>query len=89
MTYTLDFAKAVKGADCVIVCTPVGACENVAKKIASSLTKGAIVTDVGSVKDSVVKQMKPHLPSKVHFIPGHPIAGTEYSGPDAGFTIAV
>ncbi len=83
--YHLDAAEAVKDADLVIVCTPVGACEAVAKTIAPALKKGAIVTDVGSVKASVIKQMKPHLPDTVHFVPGHPIAGTEYSGPDSGF----
>ncbi|MDJ0613655.1 MAG: prephenate/arogenate dehydrogenase family protein [Rhizobiaceae bacterium] len=83
--YHLDAAEAVRGADLVIVCTPVGAFESVAKTIASSLSDGAIVTDVGSVKGSIIKQMQPHLPDNVHFIPGHPVAGTEYSGPDAGF----
>ena len=83
--YMLDVAKAVKGADCVIVCTPVGVCEAIARKIAPNLKAGAIVSDVGSVKGSVIAQMQPHLPKHVHFIPAHPIAGTEYSGPDAGF----
>ena len=83
--YTLDAGKAVKDADLVIVCTPVGACEQVAKTIAPYLKAGAIVTDVGSVKASVVAQMKPYLPDDIHLVPGHPIAGTEYSGPDAGF----
>ena len=69
----------------MIVCTPVGACEAVAKAIAPALSAGAIVTDVGSVKSSIVRQMQPHLPDNVHFVPGHPIAGTEESGPDAGF----
>ncbi|WP_181701356.1 prephenate/arogenate dehydrogenase family protein [Chthonobacter albigriseus] len=76
---------AVEDADLVILCVPVGACEDVAKLIARDLKPGAIVTDVGSVKGSVVRQMRPHLPGHVHFIPGHPVAGTEYSGPDAGF----
>jgi cyclohexadieny/prephenate dehydrogenase len=83
--YSLDVGEAVNDADLVIVCTPVGACEAVAKTIAPHLKQGAIITDVGSVKKSVVEQMQPHLPSNVHLVPGHPIAGTEYSGPDSGF----
>ncbi|SNY90799.1 cyclohexadieny/prephenate dehydrogenase [Cohaesibacter sp. ES.047] len=84
-SYHMDQVEAVKDADLVIVCTPVGACEAVAKTIAPSLAEGAIVTDVGSVKASIIRQMQPHLPDYVHFVPSHPIAGTEYSGPDAGF----
>lgn len=83
--YTVDAADAVKDADCVILCVPVGAMSAVAKQIAPALKKGAILTDVGSVKRSVIDQVVPHVPDGVHFIPGHPIAGTEYSGPDAGF----
>jgi cyclohexadieny/prephenate dehydrogenase len=78
-----DPAEAVKSADCVILCLPVGASGDVAKAIAPSLKPGAIVSDVGSVKSSVVAQMSPHLPKTVHFVPAHPVAGTEYSGPDA------
>ena len=78
-------AAAVAGADLVIVCVPVGACGTVAKEIGPHLSAGAIVSDVGSVKGSVVRDMAPHLPKTVHFIPAHPVAGTEYSGPDAGF----
>jgi len=78
-------AAAVAGADLVIVCVPVGACSAVAKEIGPHLSAGAIVSDVGSVKGSVVRDMAPHLPKTVHFIPAHPVAGTEYSGPDAGF----
>ena len=78
-------AAAVAGADLVIVCVPVGACGPVAKEIGPHLSAGAIVSDVGSVKGSVVRDMAPHLPKTVHFIPAHPVAGTEYSGPDAGF----
>lgn len=84
-SYHLDIADAVKDADFVIVCTPVGTCEAIAKAIAPHLSEGCIVTDVGSVKQSVIDQMQPHLPDHVHFVPGHPIAGTEKSGPDAGF----
>lgn len=78
-------AAAVEGADLVIACIPVGACGPVAEEIAPHLMPGAIVSDVGSVKGSVVKDMAPHLPPSVHFVPAHPVAGTEYSGPDAGF----
>jgi cyclohexadieny/prephenate dehydrogenase len=80
-----DLDQTVAGADCVIACVPVGASEAVAQGIAATLAEGAIVSDVGSVKGSVVKQMTPHLPAHVHFIPAHPVAGTEHSGPDAGF----
>ncbi|WP_425089366.1 prephenate/arogenate dehydrogenase family protein [Stappia sp.] len=83
--YCLDAGEAVADADLVILCVPVGASEAVAKWIAPALAPGAIVTDVGSTKASVIRQMAPHLPDHVHFIPGHPIAGTEESGPDAGF----
>jgi cyclohexadieny/prephenate dehydrogenase len=83
--YTPSSAEAVKDADLVIVSVPVGASESVAKDIAAHLKPGAIVTDVGSTKASVIAQMQPHMPSNVHFIPGHPLAGTEKSGPDAGF----
>ena len=76
---------AVEGADLVVVCIPVGACGAVAQEIGPHLSPGAIVSDVGSVKSGVVRDMRPHLPSHVHFVPAHPVAGTEYSGPDAGF----
>ena len=78
-------AAAVEGADLVIVCIPVGACGEVAKEIGPHLSAGAIVSDVGSVKGAIVRDMAPHLPKGVHFVPAHPVAGTEYSGPDAGF----
>ncbi len=83
--YQLDPAIAVKDADLVVVCTPVGACGQVARRIGPALKKGALVTDVGSVKCSVIRQMAGLIPDGVDFVPGHPIAGTEYSGPDAGF----
>jgi cyclohexadieny/prephenate dehydrogenase len=76
---------AVEGADLVIVCIPVGACGAVAQEIGPRLKPGAIVSDVGSVKASVLESMAPHLPKGVHFVPAHPVAGTENSGPDAGF----
>ncbi|WP_439923209.1 prephenate/arogenate dehydrogenase family protein [Nitrobacter sp. JJSN] len=78
-------AEAADGADLVILCIPVGACEAVAQEIASHLKPGAIVSDVGSVKGAVVREMAPHLPAGVHFVPAHPVAGTEHSGPDSGF----
>ena len=78
-------AAAVKDADLVIVCIPVGASEEVAQEIGPHLKAGAIVSDVGSVKGAVLRAMAPHLPKNVHFIPAHPVAGTEHSGPDAGF----
>jgi cyclohexadieny/prephenate dehydrogenase len=83
--YTTDAAEAVRDADLVIVSVPVGASGAVAAEIAPGLKPGAIVTDVGSTKASVIAQMLPHMPANVHFIPGHPLAGTEKSGPDAGF----
>jgi cyclohexadieny/prephenate dehydrogenase len=82
---TEDLTAAVKDSDCVILCVPVGACGDVAATIAANLKQGAIVSDVGSVKGAVVAAMQPHLPPYVHFIPAHPIAGTEHSGPDSGF----
>ena len=78
-------AAAVEGADLVIVCIPVGACADVAKEIAPHLAAGATVSDVGSVKGMIVREMGAHLPNNVHFVPAHPVAGTEFSGPDAGF----
>jgi cyclohexadieny/prephenate dehydrogenase len=83
--YTMDAAEAVKGADLVIVCTPVGAYEGVTQAIAGALMPGAIVSDVGSVKQFAVATMAPLLPKDVNFVPAHPIAGTEHSGPAAGF----
>jgi cyclohexadieny/prephenate dehydrogenase len=80
-----DPAEAVKGADLIILCTPVGTYGAIAEAIAPALADGAIVTDVGSVKGSVVSAIGPHLRQGVHFIPGHPIAGTEHSGPESGF----
>src|SRR4029078_4978190 len=78
-------AAAVEGADLVIVCIPVGASGEVAKEIGRHLMKGATVSDVGSVKGAIVRDMAPHLPAHVHFVPAHPVAGTEHSGPDSGF----
>ena len=78
-------AEAVKDADLVILCIPVGACGPVAQEIAAHLKPGTIVSDVGSVKGAVVRDMAPFLPDNVHFIPAHPVSGTEHSGPDSGF----
>jgi cyclohexadieny/prephenate dehydrogenase len=78
-------AEAVRDADLVILCIPVGACGPVAQEIAAHLKPGAIVSDVGSVKGAVVRDMAPHLPASAHFVPAHPVAGTEHSGPDSGF----
>ena len=78
-------ARAVQDADLVVIAIPIGAMGAVAKEIAPHLKPGATVTDVGSVKRAVVDAVAPHMPSSVHFIPGHPLAGTEHSGPEAGF----
>ena len=78
-------AAAVANADCVIICTPLGALSALTQDIAPALKPGAILTDVGSVKDKAAKDMAAHCPDGVHLIPGHPIAGTEKSGPEAGF----
>ncbi|MDE2386023.1 MAG: prephenate/arogenate dehydrogenase family protein [Alphaproteobacteria bacterium] len=78
-------ADAVAGADLVILCAPVGACGALAAAVSVQLKPGAILSDVGSVKGAIVRDCGPHVPPGVHFIPGHPIAGTEQSGPRAGF----
>ena len=78
-------ADAAKNADLVIMCVPVGVCGEIAKEISSALKSGAILTDVGSVKAAIVRDVSPYLPTGIHFIPGHPIAGTEQSGPASGF----
>ena len=85
-TTTTDVAKGVEGADLIILCVPVGVNGVVAKALHGRLKTGAIVSDVGSVKGAVIKAVQPHLPQGVHFVPAHPVAGTEYSGPDAGFS---
>jgi cyclohexadieny/prephenate dehydrogenase len=82
---TTDVAAGVKDADLVILCVPVGVVGAVAQAMKPGLKAGCIVSDVGSVKASVVAQVQPHLPAGVHFVPAHPVAGTEHSGPDAGF----
>ena len=80
-----DPADAVAGADLVILCSPVGSFGSIAEAIGPVLAPGCIISDAGSVKTAVVRDIAPHLPQGVHFIPGHPIAGTEYSGPESGF----
>ena len=80
-----DIAGAVHGADLVVLAVPVGAMGEVMEQIAPHLAPGATVTDVGSVKQSVIEAVLPHLPQGVHFVPGHPLAGTEHSGPTSGF----
>jgi cyclohexadieny/prephenate dehydrogenase len=82
---TDDLARAVSNADCIILCAPVGANEAIGRAIAPALHQGAIVSDVGSVKGAVIAALAPVLPDHAQFVPAHPVAGTEYSGPDAGF----
>ena len=76
---------AAAGADCVVLCVPVGVIGAVTREIAGSLVPGAILSDVGSVKAAVIAQALPHLPDHVHLVPAHPLAGTEESGPESGF----
>ena len=76
---------AVRDADLVVLCVPVGAMAQVAQQIAPALKPGATVSDVGSVKRAVIDAVTPHLPEGVHFVPAHPLAGTEHSGPESGF----
>ena len=78
-------ADAVRDADLVVLCVPVGAMEAVAREIAPALKPGATISDVGSVKHTVIEAVGPFVPEGVHFIPAHPLAGTEHSGPRSGF----
>ncbi len=80
-----DMGRAVEDADLIILCVPVGICGSICEQISPHLKQGAIVTDVGSVKGAVIAACSPHIPAGVHFVPGHPMAGTEYSGPESGF----
>ena len=82
---TLDPAVAAAGADLVVLGTPLSAYAGIAQAIAGALKPGAIVTDVGSVKQAVIRDIQPHMPAGVHFVAGHPVAGTEHSGPASGF----
>jgi cyclohexadieny/prephenate dehydrogenase len=78
-------AEAVKGADLVVLCVPIGAMASVMAEIGPALKQGATLSDVGSVKQAVIDEVGPHVPEGVHFIPAHPLAGTEHSGPQSGF----
>ncbi|MEM8793587.1 MAG: prephenate/arogenate dehydrogenase family protein [Pseudomonadota bacterium] len=78
-------AEAVDGADCVVLCVPVGVCGAVMAEIGDHIADGALISDVGSVKQDLIAAMAPHVPTHAHFVPGHPMAGTEHSGPEAGF----
>ncbi len=80
-----DPAEAVRDADLVVICTPLGTYADIAARIGPRLMPGAILSDVGSVKQSVIRDLSPHLPDGAHLVPGHPVAGTEHSGPRAGF----
>jgi cyclohexadieny/prephenate dehydrogenase len=82
---TKDSAEAAKGADLVVIATHLSSYADIGKRIADHLKRGAIVTDVGSAKQAVIRDLKPVLPAGVHLVPGHPVAGTEFSGPAAGF----
>ena len=82
---TDDPAEVVKGADLVVISTPLSAYAEIGRRIGPALRPGAIVTDVGSVKGAAIRDLAPSLPAGVHLVPGHPVAGTEHSGPEAGF----
>jgi cyclohexadieny/prephenate dehydrogenase len=82
---TADPAAAAAGADLVVLATPLSAYAEIGRRIAPALSPGAILTDVGSVKEAVIRDLSPLLPEGVEFVPGHPVAGTEHSGPEAGF----
>jgi cyclohexadieny/prephenate dehydrogenase len=78
-------AAAAEGADLVVIATPLSAYAEIGQRISSALKGGAILTDVGSVKQAVIRDLLPHVRESVHFVPGHPVAGTEHSGPESGF----
>jgi cyclohexadieny/prephenate dehydrogenase len=82
---TDDPSTAASGADLVVIATPLSAYAEIGRRIGPALQPGAILTDVGSVKQAVIRDLQPHLPAGVHFVPGHPVAGTEHSGPESGF----
>ena len=82
---TDDPARAADGADLVVIATPLSAYAAIGEKIMPVLKAGAILTDVGSVKQAVIRDLQPYVPEGVDFVPGHPVAGTEHSGPESGF----
>lgn len=82
---SLDPRDVVKDADLIVICSPVGTYAAISETIKGSLKKGAILSDVGSVKEAVVRDLGPNLPDGVHLVPAHPVAGTEFSGPESGF----
>jgi len=82
---TDDPAEAAAGADIIVIATPLSAYAAIGERIKPALKDGAILTDVGSVKQMAIRDLQPHVPRGVHFVPGHPVAGTEHSGPEAGF----
>ena len=82
---TDDPAEAAAGADIIVIATPLSAYAAIGERIRPALKDGAILTDVGSVKQMAIRDLQPHVPRGVHFVPGHPVAGTEHSGPEAGF----
>jgi cyclohexadieny/prephenate dehydrogenase len=82
---TDDPVEAAAGADIIVIATPLSAYAAIGERIGPALKDGAILTDVGSVKQMAIRDLQPHVPRGVHFVPGHPVAGTEHSGPDAGF----
>jgi len=82
---TDDPAEAAAGADIIVIATPLSAYAAIGERIRPALKDGAILTDVGSVKQMAIRDLQPHVPPGVHFVPGHPVAGTEHSGPEAGF----
>ncbi|MAF48086.1 MAG: prephenate/arogenate dehydrogenase family protein [Rhodospirillales bacterium] len=82
---SLDAAAAVQDADIIVICTPLSTYAPIIESIAPALKPGAIVTDVGSVKGSALRDLAPHIPDGVHLVPAHPVAGTEHSGPESGF----
>jgi cyclohexadieny/prephenate dehydrogenase len=82
---SLDPSEVVKGANLVVLCSHLGTYREIASKISSALKPGTIVSDVGSVKEAVIRDLSPFIPDGVHLVPGHPVSGTEHSGPEAGF----
>jgi len=84
-TITLNQDDVIENADLIIICSPIGSYSKIINRIKSKLKSGAIISDVGSVKQAVVDKLVPHIPEDVSLVPAHPVAGTEYSGPESGF----